>query len=371
MPAGRDENLNCTNYSFADSVEWSVGDGHKFTADSISYSYATDGVYNIEAKVFYGKRTERIKKTITINPLPIFSLGNDSTVCQGYLLKPDANSVSYLWNTNSTLPYLKAEQSGTFILYQTNQFSCVYSDAINLVVNPTPFVTLPTDTIICDNITLSLKSNTKTGTPTYQWNTGSTQESIDVTRGGLYWLRNTNQYHCMDADSIFIVTKPSPKVNLGSDTILFHNSWLNIDAGNFGGDASYLWDDFSQGRYRSVAGGWLPPGGKKIFVTVTASNGCAGYDEKYIEILNVTDVENNAQALKIYPIPSGEKLIIEMPQRLNYYVELYDLNGKQIYASSFQGNMTSLNLQAFSAGVYQLMISQAGKLITRRRIVKD
>ena len=360
-----------TNYSFADSVEWTVGDGHKFIDDSISYSYATEGIYNIEAKIFYGKRTEVIKKTITINPLPVFSLGNDTTVCQGYLLKPDVNSGSYLWNTSSTLPYLKAEQSGTFILHQTNQFKCVYGDAVNLVVNPTPFVTLPNDTIICDNIILSLKSSTKTGTPLYQWNTGSTQESIDVTHGGLYWLRNNNQYQCMDTDSIFIVTKPSPKVNLGSDTILFHNSWLNIDAGNFGGDSRYLWDDFSQGRYRSIAGGWFPPGRKKIFVTVTASNGCKGYDEKYIEILNITDVENHTQLLKIYPVPSGEKLIIEMPQGLDYNVELYDLNSKKIYSSSFQGNMTSLNLQALPSGVYQLLISHAGTLITRRRIVKD
>ncbi len=79
----------------------------------------------------------------------------------------------------------------------------------------------------------------------YLWNTGSVQDTISADSSGIYWLE-IQQNGCVLRDSITVLIKPPPAVNLGNDTTICTNHVFVLDAGNPG--ANYLWNTGSRSQ---------------------------------------------------------------------------------------------------------------------------
>jgi hypothetical protein len=81
---------------------------------------------------------------LTINSLPVISLGEDSTITtnQYFVLGPFTNSYSYLWNNNSENPYLEISGndlgtgSHTIWVVVTDTNTCQNSDTMIVTVVP-------------------------------------------------------------------------------------------------------------------------------------------------------------------------------------------------------------------------------------------
>lgn len=117
--------------------------------------------------------------------------------------------------------------------------SILYSDKITVNLNPNLF--LGNDTLICSNGAFILTPGS--GFSNYLWQNGSTDSSLLITSGGLYWVTVTNEFGCTATDSIYISLLPSPEVNLGNDTLICQGNELLLNAGS--GFSSYLWNDGS------------------------------------------------------------------------------------------------------------------------------
>ncbi|HEU5166366.1 MAG TPA: gliding motility-associated C-terminal domain-containing protein [Chitinophagaceae bacterium] len=137
-------------------------------------------------------------------------------------------------------------------------------------------VNLGNDTTYCGQQNFILDPHV-TGSNSYLWQNGLTTPSITATAPGLYWIEvkgNTNG--CIRRDSIILISKPVPVVNLGRDSGLCANQQLLLDAQNPG--ANYLWNNNTAERTLLATQGGL------YWVKVT-SNECSFTDTIIIKEL--------------------------------------------------------------------------------------
>jgi gliding motility-associated-like protein len=111
------ENLcagNSTRFSVLlnglDSVVWDFGDAVNGGTQNFvkgftpAYSYKSVGSYVVSATIYNKGYSTIISRKIDINPLPSFSLGNDTILCKGQVLNLKINipNATYLWNDGNS-----------------------------------------------------------------------------------------------------------------------------------------------------------------------------------------------------------------------------------------------------------------------------
>jgi hypothetical protein len=76
---------------------------------------------------------------LTVNQIPAFALGDDTTVCENNLpidLIAQAGFVSYNWNTGALTATISVNQAGTYSVTITDVNGCSNTDAIAVVTDP-------------------------------------------------------------------------------------------------------------------------------------------------------------------------------------------------------------------------------------------
>jgi gliding motility-associated-like protein len=114
-----------------------------------------------------------------------------------------------------------------------------------------------------------------TGIDSYKWSSGLTTSSINIEQSGSYWI-DLLKDNCTYRDSIDILFKPYPNVDLGKDTAMCEGQTLLLDPKNNG--ALFLWQD------NSIAQSFLVKKQGKYFVNVT-TKGCTTTDTVQIQYL--------------------------------------------------------------------------------------
>jgi gliding motility-associated-like protein len=214
---------------------------------------------------------------VSVQSLPVFNLGDDTTICSNQSLLLTINNspsnVSCLWSSGSTSSSTVINAPGQYWLrIQDNQFGCRYSDTITVQFKAMPNYSLGRDTALCVGSILPLNASLA-GASAYLWNTGETTPTASVTQTGTYWADVTKD-QCTYRDSISVLFKPLPTVNLGSDTTLCEDNLFTLDAANSG--ALYLWQNGSLSSSLVVT----QPG--QYFVKVT-KDGCSTADTISVE----------------------------------------------------------------------------------------
>lgn len=111
-----------------------------------------------------------------------------------------------------------------------------------VVVNPIPEIELGENVDLCLENELTL--NAEFQGVTFLWSDGSTDSSLKVDSGGLYWVQLSTD-NCTYRDSIEINIIAPPNINLGNDTIILcQDETIILDATD-AFVSSYLWQDGS------------------------------------------------------------------------------------------------------------------------------
>jgi hypothetical protein len=205
--------------------------------------------------------------SITINPVPVVALGADQTVCDSLVLNAQNPGDSYMWNTAATTQTLTVINTGSYYVVVTDPSGCTNSDTISVTINPSPVVTLGSDTAFCQGNSTVLDA----GNPgsTYLWSDASTSQTLTVTTAGTYYVTVTNGFGCSKSDTIAITVNALPVVALGNDTTLCGGPLL-LDAGNPG--SAYVWNNASTAQTLSASATG------NYSVVVTDGNGCSNSD---------------------------------------------------------------------------------------------
>lgn len=156
-----------------------------------SYAITTEGNYSVVLTDLCGSVNDSIYVTY-VSP-PVLELGEDTTVCEGrvvVLTADDSNIENYLWQDGSTLPYLIAEQMGTYSVVVSNACATL-EDSIKIeYAEDILHLPFPKDRFICDGDVAWI--GVEAEGLTYKWNTGSTAQVIPVSEYGTYTAAISN-----------------------------------------------------------------------------------------------------------------------------------------------------------------------------------
>lgn len=207
-----------------DSVVWDFGDPISGVSNTSSdlfpwHIYSSPDNYTVSALIYAGFITDTLFISITINAPPLFSIGNDTSLCSNdtLILNPGSGYLSYLWQDASTSQTFTVDTAGTYYVNVSN--SCGTSTDTILVTTIFPPTLSMNDTVLCFNDTLVLDPGA--GYLSYLWQNSSTNQTITIDTAGIYYVTISNSCGTT-ADTIQVTTILAPPLfSIGNDTALF------------------------------------------------------------------------------------------------------------------------------------------------------
>ena len=218
-----------------DSYLWSTG----ATTSSITVSPDSDTTYTVTVTLNGCESTDQV--TVFINASVNADAGEDVIICLGSstILTATGGS-SYQWNTGETTQSIEVSPEMT-TTYSVEVFNAAENnsdiDEVEVVVNDIPTANAGDDAEICQGSTVILAAE---GGSSYQWNTGETTQSIEVSPDTTttYSVEVFNN-GCSDTDEIEVVVNETPTPNAGSDLTITEGETVVITAT---GGESYIWN---------------------------------------------------------------------------------------------------------------------------------
>lgn len=268
---------------------WDFGDGTTSTSQEPMHTFTANGTYTVKFTVKDNTGTSITRsKTLVVNtPTPTFTLGADTTVCDGITVVLDAGNhpgCSYYWSTGATTRTISVDISGDYWVQVYNS-SCSATDDIKVTVKP---ALLPNFSFnqsgTCLPVTAQFTDMSETcgGTIVYwQWDfgdgiTSNLQHPTHVfTRGGNFSVKLTvrdNSGNQITRGKTIFVNTNTPLVNLGADTTICEGYAITLDAGIAD---SYLWNTGETTASISVKD-------EEFYWVQVTKNGCTGWDTIHV-----------------------------------------------------------------------------------------
>ncbi len=210
--------------------------------DTIYSFYANTNVDYTVDSVVSGKCFDIGKGNakITVVPIPLINLGNDTALCAGasITLNAGAGYTSYLWNNGATTATLTTVLPGKYFVTANNATGCKVSDTINITTSTAVKVNVGKDTTLCAGASLVLSAGNNF--TSYLWMPGNLNTpQITVNTAGTYMVGVMSASGCAGSDTINVAIENKPVVNLGTDQTLCAGS--SIVLSNNGSQGSSLW----------------------------------------------------------------------------------------------------------------------------------
>jgi gliding motility-associated-like protein len=229
--------------------------------------------------------------TITVLQKPNISISYPTLTCEGTTLQINATGgIQYDWigpnnfiAQSSSLNFSNTQlnQAGSYQLTIKDINGCENSDAINIVIQQKPTLSLPyIDTTICDGKTIQLLAVTNDNIEWYP-STGLSSTSIlnpilNTGDSSKYLAIATNNFGCKDTATINVHVLKKPIVNAGSDKYFIANRPVVLNGSIVGDYENFTWSppEFIINALQ-LSPTVNPPTNKTYILTVTAKKGCA------------------------------------------------------------------------------------------------
>ncbi len=223
-----------------------------------------------------------VTMTLTLAPVPMVSLGNDTSLCTGESLLLDAGTQhhTYRWNNDPLLTShsLMVNSVGKNSVVVTNVEGCSATDTMEIIqIHPLPIANAGPDQGICAGQTGTL---TASGGASYQWLPGGETSSTLQVRPSVtshYVLIVYSTHGCTSVDTVTVhISSPSPESPFDQASVehCFEDEPYTIQARG----KSFLWNQTGDTTHYLVihqAGIYQ--------VTTTDENGCSSRGEIIIE----------------------------------------------------------------------------------------
>jgi gliding motility-associated-like protein len=326
------------------SYEWSTGELQQQIAVGNKGSYSVKATLN-------GCYAYDTLQVLNVSPFPIFSLGSDTSICQGRQLPLIVNlaQATYKWNDGSTASTYIITQAGAYWL-KVSQQGCSKSDTINVTFITTPLVNLGRDTSLCEGKSIQL--NAGSNGATYTWQDSSITSGYLVKGPGRYFVI-ARLGNCDASDTIFVSYTSVPQFSLGRDTFLCEGQQLVLTP-LLNSPSSLLWQDGRTSPSITVT--------KNGLYSLQATNECGSYKDT----INITTGLCNIEMPSAFT-PNGDVLNdvfkVKYPFPVKQFsMTIYNRYGEKVFETNnisegWDGNWKgTLQLQ----GTYVWIISFKG-----------
>ncbi|HET9486821.1 MAG TPA: gliding motility-associated C-terminal domain-containing protein [Chryseosolibacter sp.] len=194
-------------------------------------------------------------------------IGDDLDFCEGEVAALDAGpgKESYLWSTGQTSQTIQVSTPGEYWV-KVEREDCVLYDTIQVDVKK-GHLDLGPDVTVCRGDTAHIDGKENFS---WKWSTGSTEQFLNTTTAGKYWVSVFDYTGCVASDTILLTLKERPPANLGNDILKCREEQVMLDA-SFP-DATFLWENGSTSPTRTIKDAG------KYAVKVTWNNGCSATD---------------------------------------------------------------------------------------------
>ncbi|HMT30172.1 MAG TPA: hypothetical protein PKD91_12920, partial [Bacteroidia bacterium] len=310
----------------------------------------------------------------TVQSITITTSSGGSSFCSGspvtltaspgnltnYVFKEGATTLGTSANGQLTLTTLPVGIHNITCTATNSQGTLINSNTLNISITQGLTVSIITTgaPTLCNGDTLVLSSS---AAGTYQWSTGATTASINVTAAGTYSLTVTNGQGCSGQATPLQVTMlqaPSATITAASSLPVCHGDSLQLSAGNA---TSYVWSNGATSQLIYVTG----PGNYTVMVTNGA--GCSAISLPQtvtffpatnssispsgpVYLLQGTNVSLTANSGTSYEWSTGATTqTISVSQAGSYLVTVTDQNGcPSIPATSQVSYITASNMVSVS-----------------------
>ena len=154
-----------------------------------------------------GGKITKDSTVVAFMPKPTLNL-HDTTICKGVTLTvdPKESKYRYTWSTGETTQRLRIDNAGKYWVTASNK-GCMNTDTFKVAVAPGIQLSFQPEMTFClseEQKPLSVK--VPPGTKVL-WNTGSTSNTINVTKEGKYWVKTDNKICGARLDSVKVILK--------------------------------------------------------------------------------------------------------------------------------------------------------------------
>lgn len=323
--------------------------------------------------------TPRLAVHAYIYPKPAVDLGPDVNMCvdAGAAMVLDAgvqpNTPTFLWDNSTTSQVRAVNSSGTYYVAVTNQYTCVGSDTVNIVLRKNPAVHLGNDTTVCNGVTLTL--NPGGGSIEYFWSTGQTGQTIDVNSAGTYSVFVTNAEGCTSTDTIQVMMQGELPTIGGIQVSNNGENQFHFTAVYPQNVIGYDWD-FGDGSLHSYEASPIhiydSTGDYIVVLRLSSTCGFAN-DTVGAHIVGIHQLTVNNNELTVYPNPSnGQATILNKGDLKMEKVEVYSVLGQVIYRSKADSkDKHVINLSGMASGTYTIEIyTDKGTVARKLEIIR-
>lgn len=345
---------------FADTAIWSrdtstvAGTISFAVVDTINTFMAQNGgVFRVEAINSCGTAIDTFNVVNAQGP----DFPNDTNFCADATFELSANvpNATFNWNTGETTSSIAFNAPGQYSVEVVDSNMCSTIDTINVTISPE--VQLADSTIICEGSPEFLDAGIS---GSYNWSTGSTNQTISILSSDVYSITVTDQFGCVSSDTTVATVVPIPS-NI-SWTV--NRSFLTGEfTSNANGAVNYAWD-FGDGTYSNEANPThiFPFTTQTYTVTLTVNNECgtATYSDTITigpNISSVNDIDGGI-GFDIFPNPNNGQFTLDIAasNSAEALVEIVDVQGRLVYTNelgSISGNVAKeISLDNIEAGIY-------------------
>jgi hypothetical protein len=328
------------------------------------------GTVNLTLTAYGTCDTLTDQMVLTITSLALAEAGPNVSICNGSSTSLNATGGNtYAWSpalglssTNIQNPIASPTSTTTYSV--TVSSSCgSATDQVLVTVNPTPIVSLGNDTIICFGASLTL--NAGAGFSGYAWSTGDITQTSLITSAQTVSVTVTNSYSCTASDTIIVDYNPEILLSTSSinATCGMSDGTATVYAAGGDGSFTYVWSDaqttptavgLAQGNYS---------------VTVTDANNCNSNISVYVDC-TIGITEYVEPSIHVFPNPTNGLLNIELINFNTNHVllNIFNDNGQLILQKQISGINESIDMGAYPAGIYNVIVNNGTSVMSTRII---
>lgn len=293
---------------------------------------------------------------VTIHAAPIVSAGSDLSVCPSDVpvtlsASSDQASTSFVWNGITSSSELTTEQSGVYTVEGTNEFGCSTTASVDLTIYPEITVQAGDLVNACsEELPIELVTTSSSPVNSYNWSTGETTQSVEVSVSGEYIVTVEDLNGCETNDTVNVTVLQSPVVNAGADQTLCESELpATLNASGSGGTVE--WSNGAQSPLTEVNAGGV------YTVTVTSANGCQATDDVEVIVESCLSIDENETVIRLYPNPAVDEFTVESSNAMNGSYQLYGFDGK-LHRSGILLSLSKLTIEidSLSKGVYLIQL---------------
>ncbi len=201
-------------------------------------------------------------------------IGDDLTICEGEtaILDAGADKDSYQWSNGVITQTVLVNEPGDYWVSATKE-ECVLSDTLTVSLRKAS-VEIGNNKEFCqgDPVRIDGKDNFS-----WQWSNGSEKRFLEVDQPGKYWVEVVDLEGCIASDTIQLVSKNKPVVDLPNQLSKCREDSFLLDVSVDG--ATYLWNNGQTGGFQKIS----LPGNYSVSVSI---DGCIV--EEQVEVLDIS-----------------------------------------------------------------------------------